>query len=56
MYLDIGVLYYRRDLIQALPNSEKIEEKLKDSITWEDFFALSKSFNPKNKSILYFSC
>ena len=47
MYLDIGVLYYRQDLIQALPNSEKIEEKLKNSITWEDFLKLSKAFDPK---------
>ncbi|MCW8849953.1 MAG: extracellular solute-binding protein [Melioribacteraceae bacterium] len=47
MYLDIGVLYYRRDLIQELPNSEEIEEKLKNSITWEDFFELSKSFDQK---------
>lgn len=47
MYLDIGILYYRKDLIQALPNSEKIEEKLKNSITWEDFFELSKAFNPQ---------
>jgi multiple sugar transport system substrate-binding protein len=47
MYLDIGILYYRRDLIQSLPNSAEIEMKLQNSITWEDFFKLSKEFNPK---------
>ena len=52
MYLDIGVLYYRRDLIQALPNAKNIEKKLKESITWKEFFALSKSFNP-NKNPFY---
>lgn len=45
IYIDIGMLFYRRDLIQALPNGKMIEKKLKESITWEDFFTLSNSFN-----------
>ena len=54
MYLDIGVLYYRQDLIQALPDVKNIEKKLKESITWKEFFALSKSFNPNKNPFLYF--
>lgn len=45
IYIDIGTLYYRRDLIQALPNGTIIEKKLKESITWKEFFTLSHSFN-----------
>ncbi len=54
IYLDIGVLYYRRDYIQALPNGKKIEEKLKNSITWEDFFELSKSFDSEQNPFYIF--
>ncbi|MCB0730474.1 MAG: extracellular solute-binding protein [Ignavibacteriae bacterium] len=54
MYLDISILYYRRDLIQALENGKIIEEKLKNSITWDDFFTLSKQFkNEKNPFYLF---
>ncbi len=52
MYLDIGVLYYRRDLIQSLPNASIIEKKLQKSISWEDFIALSRSFD-SNKNPFY---
>lgn len=45
IYIDIGLLYYRRDLILALPNGKMIEKKLKESITWEEFFTLSNSFS-----------
>jgi len=45
IYADIGMMYYRKDLIGSLPNSEKIEKKLKESITWEDFIDLSRKFN-----------
>lgn len=44
-YLDIGLMYYRKDLIEQLPNSQTIIEKLKSSITWEEFLNLSKNFN-----------
>lgn len=42
LYLDIGMMYYRRDLLQHLPDREEIEKTLKASITWEDFIALQK--------------
>jgi len=45
-YVDIGMMYYRKDLISRLPNSKEIEKKLKESITWEEFISLSKNFDP----------
>jgi hypothetical protein len=29
VYVDIGMMYYRRDLIQSLPGGTEIEKKLK---------------------------
>jgi multiple sugar transport system substrate-binding protein len=44
MYLDLGVMYYRKDLIRALPNGEAIDKKFQESITWDDLGGLKKYF------------
>ncbi|HUI30273.1 MAG TPA: extracellular solute-binding protein [Candidatus Acidoferrales bacterium] len=41
-YLDITVMYYRKDLIGALPNSEYWSDQLAHSISWQDLFRLRK--------------
>ncbi len=53
-YLDIGLMYYRKDLIHNLPNYVEIEKKLKESISWEEFIQLSKNFNIKNNPFYIF--
>jgi len=45
LFLDMGVLYYRKDLINELPDGAEIESKLKKSITWKEFIELGKRFN-----------
>lgn len=42
-YLDVGVLYYRRDLLAALPDFAGIEAKLRQSMTWEEFLRLKNN-------------
>ncbi len=44
LYLDIALMYYRKDLIDKLPNSKEIVKKLSKSITWKEMIALSKDF------------
>ena len=44
-YFDIGMMYYRRDIIQTLADAIEIETKLKQSITWEEFIKLNKKFS-----------
>ena len=44
LYLDIALMYYRKDLVDKLPGSKKIEDKLRRSITWKDLIALKKEF------------
>lgn len=41
-YIDIGLMYYRTDLLRKLPDAEVIEKKLKSSISWEEFLKLGK--------------
>ena len=51
LYLDIGVMIYRRDLLNKYENSSALVEKLDNSITWKEFIALSEQF--KNKREFY---
>ncbi len=39
-YIDIGMMYYRKDLLSALPDYPRLAERLKQSITWEEFLRL----------------
>lgn len=49
-FLDIGVMYYREDLLEKRADYNKLKEKLSNSISWDDFVKLgreySKSHNP----------
>lgn len=54
LYLDIGIMYYRKDIIDRLPDADKINKELKNSITWEDFVKLSKRVHFKNKPFFVF--
>ncbi|MDD8016830.1 MAG: extracellular solute-binding protein [Bacteroidota bacterium] len=39
LYIDIGMMYYRKDIIQKLPNAVEVEKKLKESITWDELLS-----------------
>ena len=45
LFLDVGVLYYRKDLIRSLPDSKVIENKIQNSLTWNEFINLGKNFH-----------
>ena len=40
LYVDIGVMYYRQDLLLTLPDYQTLTQKLHSSMTWEDFIQL----------------
>lgn len=43
-YTDIGMMYYRTDLIGKLPHSEEIIRKIKKSISWTELIQLKSQF------------
>ena len=54
MYLDIGVLFYREDLLKSkIPDWANFEKKLKHSIAWEELIRISQEYFP-NQSIYSF--
>ncbi|MBI5472898.1 MAG: extracellular solute-binding protein [Ignavibacteriae bacterium] len=55
LYLDIGMMYYRSDLLRRLPNWQSVEAQLKESITWDDFLKLRESFNDPGQPFYIFA-
>ncbi len=43
LYLDVGVMYYRDDLLRKHPDYSNISRKLANSISWDDIFRIHKS-------------
>ncbi len=54
-YFDIGVLYYRDDLLKKYSAYREIKSKLKTSITWNDFINLAGKFKNSSKPFYIFS-
>ncbi len=46
LYLDLGVMLYRRDLLARIPNSAELEARLKKSLTWKEFLAIREAYYP----------
>jgi multiple sugar transport system substrate-binding protein len=52
MYIDLGVMYYRKDLIRALPGGEELDARIQQSITWDELIGLKKKF-PRQPLLLF---
>ncbi len=47
LYLDVSVMFYRKDLLAKYSDDDKIIDELNKSISWKKFIALSRKFNNK---------
>ncbi len=43
LFVDIGVTFYRKDIIDKLHNADKIEDSLKKGISWHELILLKKN-------------
>jgi len=46
LYIDIALMFYRKDLLEKLPEYKLVEKKIKESITWDDFILLKQKLSP----------
>lgn len=46
LYIDIGALFYREDLILALPDGENINRRVQRSISWEEILQIADQYFP----------
>jgi multiple sugar transport system substrate-binding protein len=54
MYIDIGLMYYRKDIIRCLPDGEALEKKLQASLSWEEMIALRDRLGYQGKPFFLF--
>lgn len=54
LYVDIGVMYYRQDLLRALPDYQALAQQLNRSMTWEDFIQLGRRLRSANRAFYLF--
>lgn len=54
LYIDIGLMFYRDDILKQQPDYKQLVEKLENSITWEDFIDLSKRFKTSSNPFYIF--
>jgi ABC-type glycerol-3-phosphate transport system substrate-binding protein len=39
-YIDVGMMYYRRDILETLPDYPQLKEELRKGLSWEEFIEL----------------
>ena len=52
-YIDVGLLYYRKDLIEQFPNSTELQDKLQQSMSWMEFIELGKRWDSDNPFYIF---
>jgi multiple sugar transport system substrate-binding protein len=55
LFLDLGILYYRKDLIRKLTNGALIEKKIHNSLTWDEFISLGNQFQSSKNPFYVFT-
>jgi multiple sugar transport system substrate-binding protein len=54
LHVDIGLMYYREDLIRRLPDAAAVEERLSASMAWPEFLALRRRLGYRGKPYYVF--
>lgn len=55
LYLDIGLYYYREDLLKQLPEYVRIKKKLEKRLSWKDFLQLELKLKKKGSPVFLFA-
>ncbi len=54
MYLDVGLLYYRKDIIGRLPDAAAVEHELEQSISWDRLLQLRRRLGYEHRPFYVF--
>ncbi len=53
-YMDVGMLYYDKNVLKMLPDYKALEEKIKHGLTWPELIAIGKRFKTNTRPIFLF--
>ncbi|MCF8259821.1 MAG: extracellular solute-binding protein [Melioribacteraceae bacterium] len=48
-----GIMYYRTDILDSLPNADQIKAKIENNITWEEFLKINTEIDKKDNFYIY---
>jgi multiple sugar transport system substrate-binding protein len=54
LHIDIGLMYYRQDILQSLRNAGRLEERLRASMSWPEFIRLRGQLGYEGKPFYVF--
>lgn len=54
IYIDVGILYYRRDLLYRLTDPEGLEQKIREGMNWSEFIELGKEWEKTGRPYFIF--
>jgi multiple sugar transport system substrate-binding protein len=54
MYIDIGLMYYRKDILRRLPDGDAVEKRLRSSISWDELISLRHRLGYEGKPFYLF--
>ena len=53
LYFDASVMFYRSDLLSKLPDHKKLEARIINSLTWQEFIELGKQSKLKDRFYVF---
>ncbi len=54
MYIDIGLMYYRTDIIRRLPDAHAVEQRIRSSMTWTEMETLRRRLGYQHRPFYIF--
>ena len=54
LHIDIGLMYYRQDLLRSLPDAAAVEDRWRASISWPEFIGLQRRLKYTGKPYYIF--
>lgn len=55
LYIDVGLMYYRNDILMSHENYVQIKQQLENSLSWKDFINLCQTFKQKDNYYYLFA-
>ncbi|MGE5497950.1 MAG: extracellular solute-binding protein, partial [Syntrophothermus sp.] len=53
LYIDVGLMYYRKDILSSFKDPEKLDSRIRSSLTWDEFIRLSHSLSGNRQKPYY---
>lgn len=53
LYIDVGLMYYRKDIVRSFPHGDAIEKQLKDGVSWGQFIRWRDQYEPGHEFYVF---